>query len=152
MRRFMIWNPPSAVPDKRALIDMAADYLAAQGAVTDRRAAAEAIRERERLGDTMIAANLAIPHAMSEAVREATMLFVALEHGLDDWQPGRRVDRYLFTLIPPDAPADDLAGIRDLYLRLADDRTLDALAGGGRPTVQAILDPTQAFGLDPERN
>lgn len=76
---------------------------------------------------------------MSDAVNESVVLFVKLRDGLDDWQPGATVDRYLFTLIPERPPTVDLEAIKSLYTRLADDRTLEALAGGGPSDVLTVL-------------
>ncbi|BAQ30860.1 PTS sugar transporter subunit IIA [Bifidobacterium scardovii] len=139
MRCLTIWEPDTSIPDKRTLIDAVATYLSGQGLVGDRCAAAEALRLRESLGDTLIAPHLAIPHAMSDAVNESVVLFVKLRDGLDDWQPGATVDRYLFTLIPERPPTADLEAIKSLYTRLADDRTLEALAGGGPSDVLTVL-------------
>ena len=137
MRRLMVWEPTLGAPDKRTLIEAVAVYLAQHGVVPldAREGLAEALAAREEIGDTMVASNLAIPHAASPAVEEGAMVFVKLAEPIVDWNPGHNAARFVFTVMPEEPGEEDGEAVRSFFTSLADDDVLDAFVHGGRERI-----------------
>lgn len=141
MRRLMVWNPTLAAPDKRTLIDTVATFLAQHGVVPlgARETLAEALMEREDLGNTLAAPNMAIPHATCPAVEEGAFVFVKLASPIADWAPGAAVDRFVFTVLPPDPDPEDGEAVRSFFTALADDDVIAAYSGGDATRVESLF-------------
>lgn len=139
MKQLILWEPTFAIPDKPTLIKNVIAYLAGQDLIVGQTAAIAAINQRESLGNTLIAPNLAIPHVKSSAIKQAVLLFVKLTDTLTDWQVGAQVDRYIFTLIPENCAISDLAALKDFYIRIANDQAIKALSGGNQAEVQKLI-------------
>ncbi|MBW3080405.1 PTS sugar transporter subunit IIA [Bifidobacterium saguinibicoloris] len=137
MRRFMIWEPTLAAPDKRTLIDTVAVYLAQHGLIPLERCRglAEALMEREDLGDTLAAENMAIPHAACPDAGEGVFLFVKLARPLADWSAGAQVDRFVFTVLPPEPSEEDGEAVKRFFTALADDDVIGVYSRGDRDEV-----------------
>ncbi|WP_294981413.1 PTS sugar transporter subunit IIA, partial [uncultured Microbacterium sp.] len=69
--------------DKRAVIDALAARVAAAGRASDAAALAADAWKRELTDETGLPGGIAIPHAKSAAVREATLAFARLKPGID---------------------------------------------------------------------
>jgi len=92
--------------DKRAVIDALAARVAAQGRATDAGALARDAWAREEKDETGLPGGIAIPHAKSPAVTEATLAFARLTPGVDFGAPDGPAD-LVFLIAAPDTAAEE---------------------------------------------
>ncbi|EUJ44800.1 PTS 2-O-a-mannosyl-D-glycerate transporter subunit IIABC [Paenilisteria rocourtiae] len=105
-------------------IQFLADKLDAQGVLSDRERFVADVYERESQSVTGMENGLAIPHAKSTSVKQATFAAVTLREPIDDWpslDPNNKVN-LIFLLAIPDTTADThLAILAELATRLVDE-------------------------------
>lgn len=92
--------------DKRAVIDALAARVAAAGRASDAAALAADAWKREQTDETGLPGGIAIPHAKSAAVREATLAFARLTPGVDFGAPDGPAD-LVFLIAAPDTAAEE---------------------------------------------
>ncbi|ALX50201.1 PTS fructose transporter subunit IIABC [Lentibacillus amyloliquefaciens] len=127
--------------DKAAAIDEMVASLEANNVVNDAQTFKEAILKREEQTSTGLGDGIAMPHAKTDAVNEATVLFAKSENGLDyealDGQP-----TYLFFMIAvPDGANDThLQTLAALSRMLIDQEFVSQLKQASTPEeVQALF-------------
>lgn len=69
--------------DKQQVLEHLSALLVEAGAVVDREAYLQAVREREDQGTTYVGHGVAIPHGKSEAVHRAAVAFAKIPGGID---------------------------------------------------------------------
>lgn len=128
--------------DKSAAIDEMVASLATNNVVNDAETFKEAIIKREEQTSTGLGDGIAMPHAKTDAVNEATVLFAKSENGLDyealDGQP-----TFLFFMIAvPDGANDThLETLAALSRMLIDQDFVALLKQASTPEeVQALFD------------
>ncbi|MCI1241134.1 MAG: PTS sugar transporter subunit IIA [Bifidobacterium subtile] len=139
MKALIVWEPQWYAYDAGSLIEAMAQYLESRGLIKDGERVAAALRQRESLGNTLIADNLAVPHAQSDAAGEAIMLFVKLREALPGWQGVATVDRWVVTLLPEQPSEHDAAVLKNFFRRLADERVVQTLVIGEYDEVRGTL-------------
>ncbi|WP_294944114.1 fructose-specific PTS transporter subunit EIIC [uncultured Microbacterium sp.] len=92
--------------DKRAVIDALAARVAAAGRASDAAALAADAWKRELTDETGLPGGIAIPHAKSAAVREATLAFARLKPGIDFGADDGPAD-LVFLIAAPDIAAEE---------------------------------------------
>ena len=92
--------------DKRAVIDALAARVTAAGRATDSAALAADAWKREQTDETGLPGGIAIPHAKSAAVREATLAFARLKPGIDFGADDGPAD-LVFLIAAPDTAAEE---------------------------------------------
>ncbi|WP_295779039.1 fructose-specific PTS transporter subunit EIIC [uncultured Microbacterium sp.] len=92
--------------DKRAVIDALAARVAAAGRASDAAALAADAWKRELTDETGLPGGIAIPHAKSAAVREATLAFARLKPGIDFGADDGPAD-LVFLIAAPDTAAEE---------------------------------------------
>lgn len=92
--------------DKRAVIDALAARVAQTGRASDAAALAADAWKREQTDETGLPGGIAIPHAKSPAVREATLAFARLKPGVD-FGAGDGPADLVFLIAAPDAAAEE---------------------------------------------
>ena len=92
--------------DKRAVIDALAARVAASGRATDAAALAADAWKREQTDETGLPGGIAIPHAKSPAVTEATLAFARLTPGVDFGADDGPAD-LVFLIAAPDTAAEE---------------------------------------------
>lgn len=92
--------------DKRAVIDALAARVAASGRATDGAALAADAWKREQTDETGLPGGIAIPHAKSPAVTEATLAFARLKPGVDFGATDGPAD-LVFLIAAPDTAAEE---------------------------------------------
>lgn len=92
--------------DKRAVIDALAARVAATGRASDAASLAADAWKREQTDETGLPGGIAIPHAKSPAVREATLAFARLTPGVDFGAPDGPAD-LVFLIAAPDTAAEE---------------------------------------------
>lgn len=137
MKSLIYWN--SNFHNKPELLAGVAKDLHDQHLVNDIDQTLAALNHREEIGNTLLAANLAVPHVQDSTVLSPVIVFVANQHPLTDWQDGAAVDRFIFVLLPMKCPATDSMFIKQLFISLADDTIMDLLAHGTEKNIQEIL-------------
>lgn len=89
--------------ERDAAIEEMADRLVAQGRVSDRDAYVNAVLEREREGGgTGMEMGVAIPHAKSVAVTNATVAFARSAEGIDFGGDSEQPSTLLFLIAAPE--------------------------------------------------
>ena len=138
--------------DKSAAIDEMVASLATNNVVNDAETFKEAIIKREEQTSTGLGDGIAMPHAKTDAVNEATVLFAKSENGLDyealDGQP-----TFLFFMIavPDGANNTHLETLAALSRMLIDQDFVALLKQASTPEeVQALFD--QEEGGPPEEH
>jgi len=91
---------------KRAVIEALAARVAGQGRATDAAALAADAWAREEKDETGLPGGIAIPHAKSAAVTEATLAFARLTPGVDFGAPDGPAD-LVFLIAAPDTAAEE---------------------------------------------
>lgn len=148
MKRMIVWEPGCQIADGMALLDMVTGYLLRHDLITDREAVAEAVMRREDLGNDLVAPNVAIPHAQNPAVKQTVLLLVKLDHALHDWSEGSAVDRFIFSLIPPNPSIDDVSELKEFYSSVADDRVMQKLSSGNQREIRTIFTSRRKTSVD----
>lgn len=92
--------------DKRAVIGALAARVAAAGRASDAAALAADAWKRELRDETGLPGGIAIPHAKSAAVREATLAFARLKPGIDFGADDGPAD-LVFLIAAPDTAAEE---------------------------------------------
>lgn len=92
--------------DKRAVIEALAARVAAAGRASDAAALAADAWKRELTDETGLPGGIAIPHAKSAAVREATLAFARLAPGVD-FGAGDGPADLVFLIAAPDTAAEE---------------------------------------------
>ncbi len=92
--------------DKRAVIDALAARVAATGGASDAAALAADAWKRAQTDETGLPGGIAIPHAKSAAVREATLAFARLKPGIDFGAEDGPAD-LVFLIAAPDTAAEE---------------------------------------------
>ncbi|GIV54195.1 MAG: PTS sugar transporter subunit IIA [Candidatus Kapaibacterium sp.] len=90
------------VSSKAELLDMLIDILVESKELTDRRAARQAVFEREEKLSTGVGHGIALPHAKTDAVRATTAALVTCAYAIDyDALDNKPVDIAILLLGPP---------------------------------------------------
>ncbi|MCT9820353.1 fructose-specific PTS transporter subunit EIIC [Microbacterium sp. W1N] len=124
--------------DKRAVIDALAARVAAAGRATDAGALAADAWKREQTDETGLPGGIAIPHAKSPAVREATLAFARLRPGVDFGADDGPAD-LVFLIAAPDTAAEEHLAVLSRLARafMRDEFTAGLRAAG---TAQDVVD------------
>ncbi len=127
--------------DKRAVIDALAARVAAAGRATDAAALAADAWKREQTDETGLPGGIAIPHAKSPAVREATLAFARLNPGVDFGAEDGPAD-LVFLIAAPDTAAEEHLAVLSRLARafMRDDFTAGLRAAA---TAQQVVDLVQ---------
>ncbi|MFD1598314.1 PTS sugar transporter subunit IIA [Halobellus rarus] len=91
-------EPPA---NKTDAIEFLLDLIADNGRVTDREAALDALREREKEATTGVGMEIGIPHAKTSAVEEPSIAFGRSEEGIDFDAMDDKPARLLFMILVP---------------------------------------------------
>ncbi|MFT3799392.1 fructose-specific PTS transporter subunit EIIC [Microbacterium sp.] len=124
--------------DKRAVIDALAARVAAAGRATDGSALADDAWKREQKDETGLPGGIAIPHAKSPAVTQASLSFARLNPGVDFGADDGPAD-LVFLIAAPDTAAEEHLAVLS---RLARAFMRDEFTAGLRSatTPQEIVD------------
>lgn len=139
MKIIVDWEQNYQSSTSDALLQEVTDSLYQKGIVESASKTLAAINQRRQIGDTLVAANVAVPHIQSSTVKQAIILFVKLSAGLSDYQPGYQVDRFVFILLPQAAAKDDLQYFKRLFIQLADETVMNILSHGDYVSVANLL-------------
>ena len=126
--------------DKRAVIDALAARVAATGRASDGAALAADVWKREQTDETGLPGGIAIPHAKSPAVREATLAFARLAPGVDFGAPDGPAD-LVFLIAAPDTAAEEHLAVLSRLARafMRDDFTAGLRAATSPDDVVALV-------------
>ena len=117
--------------DKRAVIQALAARVAAQGRATDADALAADAWAREQKDETGLPGGIAIPHAKSAAVTEASLAFARLKPGVPFGAPDGPADLVFLIAAPEGAAEAHLAVLSKLARSLMQDDFTTALRSAG---------------------
>lgn len=135
--------------DKTETMTYLAKKLAAAGRVNDEAAYLAALADREALSSTGIGEGIAIPHAKSEAVTQATIAFGRKASGLE-WQSldGQPAQLVFMIAAPEGANNTHLQALAQLSKVLMQPTAKAALLGASDQAT--IIDVFKRFGEQPE--
>jgi PTS system fructose-specific IIA component len=97
-------EPPA---EKRAAIEFLLDLVVANGRVSDRAAALDALCEREQAATTGVGMGIGIPHAKTAAVEAPSVAFARSRAGLDFDAVDDEPVRLLFLILVPPAGGEE---------------------------------------------
>ncbi|MER7798215.1 fructose-specific PTS transporter subunit EIIC [Microbacterium sp. NPDC096154] len=116
-------------PDKQSVLRALAARFAAEGRATDAEALYQAAWDREQKDATGLPGGIAIPHAKSAVVTQASLAFARLNPGVDFGAEDEPSD-IVFMIAAPDTAAEEhLAVLSSLARHLMDEDFLAALRG-----------------------
>lgn len=126
--------------DKRAVIDALAQRVAAQGRATDGARLADDAWAREEKDETGLPGGIAIPHAKSAAVTQASLAFARLNPGVDFGAEDGGAD-LVFLIAAPDTAAEEHLAVLSKLARslMRDDFTAGLRAASTADEVVAIV-------------
>ena len=126
--------------DKRAVIDALAQRVAAQGRATDGARLADDAWAREEKDETGLPGGIAIPHAKSAAVTQASLAFARLNPGVDFGAEDGGAD-LVFLIAAPDTAAEEHLAVLSKLARslMRDDFTAGLRAATTADEVVAIV-------------
>lgn len=119
--------------DKREVIAALAHLVAGEGRATDGAALADDAWAREEKDETGIPGGIAIPHAKSAAVTQATLAFARLQPGVDFGAPDGPADLVFLIAAPDTAAEEHLAVLSKLARSLMQDDFTAGLRSAGTP-------------------
>ncbi len=118
---------------KNDVIRALAGLVAAQGRATDADALAADAIAREEKDETGLPGGIAIPHAKSGAVTQASLAFARLDPGVDFGAPDGPADLVFLIAAPADAAEEHLAVLSKLARSLMQDAFTSDLRGAATP-------------------
>lgn len=125
---------------KQALFECAADWLIQKGAAKDRQAVIKAFYDRERIGSTLNAPYLAIPHAAGKFILKDALLVICSSQDIA-WSQNHSAHTFLCLCLSEKPTKENLAYIKKIILRtLAPDWE--------RALIQRIPDKLEQFLYD----
>lgn len=126
--------------DKRAVIDALAHRVAAQGRATDGARLADDAWAREEKDETGLPGGIAIPHAKSAAVTQASLAFARLDPGVDFGAEDGGAD-LVFLIAAPDTAAEEHLAVLSKLARslMRDDFTSGLRAATSADEIVAIV-------------
>ncbi|MFL0566316.1 fructose-specific PTS transporter subunit EIIC [Microbacterium sp. 179-I 1D1 NHS] len=126
--------------DKRAVIDALAQRVAAQGRATDGGRLADDVWAREEKDETGLPGGIAIPHAKSAAVTQASLAFARLNPGVDFGAEDGGAD-LVFLIAAPDTAAEEHLAVLSKLARslMRDDFTSGLRAATSADEIVAIV-------------
>ncbi|MBG0719137.1 PTS transporter subunit EIIA, partial [Microbacterium sp. 2C] len=129
--------------DKRAVIDALAARVAQTGRASDAAALAADAWKREQTDETGLPGGIAIPHAKSPAVREATLAFARLKPGVD-FGAGDGPADLVFLIAAPDTAAEEHLAVLSRLARafMREDFTAGLRAATTPDDVVALVQAT----------
>ncbi|MDD7929824.1 PTS fructose transporter subunit IIABC [Microbacterium thalli] len=126
--------------DKQDVIRALAGLVAAQGRATDADALAADAIAREDKDETGLPGGIAIPHAKSAAVTQASLAFARLQPGVDFGAPDGPADLVFLIAAPADAAEEHLAVLSRLARSLMQDTfTADLRAAADADGVVRVV-------------
>ena len=133
----------AAVPSRKdsvhALFACICTHLQSKGVIRSADFLVKDLLAREASGSTVIADQLANPHAQGSFVDECLLLYLRLSRPIPQWDGSHDVSRLLLILIPQNPTMKDLQYLRDLYRRMGDEKVLGLLGTGSITDVRQIL-------------
>ncbi|MCT6901160.1 MAG: PTS sugar transporter subunit IIA [Bifidobacteriales bacterium] len=133
----------AAVPSRKdsvhALFACICTHLQSKGVIRSADFLVKDLLAREASGSTVIADQLANPHAQGSFVDECLLLYLRLSRPIPQWDGSHDVSRLLLILIPQNPSMKDLQYLRDLYRRMGDEKVLGLLGTGSIKDVRQIL-------------
>ena len=133
----------AAVPSRKdsvhALFACICTHLQSKGVIRSADFLVKDLLAREASGSTVIADQLANPHAQGSFVDECLLLYLRLSRPIPQWDGSHDVSRLLLILIPQNPTMKDLQYLRDLYRRMGDEKVLGLLGTGSIKDVRQIL-------------
>ncbi len=132
--------------DKRAVIEALAARVAAQGRATDAAALAADAWAREQKDETGLPGGIAIPHAKSAAVTQATLAFARLTPGVDFGAPDGPADLVFLIAAPDTAAEEHLAVLSQLARSFMRDDFTTGLRTAATPADVVALVTTAVSG------
>ena len=133
----------AAVPSRKdsvhALFACICTQLQSKGVIRSADFLVKDLLAREASGSTVIADQLANPHAQGSFVDECLLLYLKLSRPIPQWDGSHDVSRLLLILIPQNPSMKDLRYLRDLYRRMGDEKVLGLLGTGSITDVRQIL-------------
>ncbi|MDJ1113598.1 PTS fructose transporter subunit IIABC [Microbacterium dauci] len=126
--------------DKRAVIEALAQRIATQGRANDAAALAADAWAREELDETGLPGGIAIPHAKSAAVTQASLAFARLVPGVDFGATDGPAD-LVFLIAAPDTAAEEHLAVLSRLARslMREDFTAGLRAATNADEVLAIV-------------
>ncbi len=122
-----------------ALFACICTHLQSKGVIRSADFLVKDLLAREASGSTVIADQLANPHAQGSFVDECLLLYLWLSRPIPQWDGSHDVSRLLLILIPQNPSMKDLQYLRDLYRRMGDEKVLGLLGTGSIKDVRQIL-------------
>jgi len=93
------------------------------------------LTERENLGSTSLGHGVALPHARTSLCKEATGVFIKLDHGIDFDSPDKQPTDLLFALMVPEDYTDEHLEILSTLAGLFDEESFcDSLRSASSAT------------------
>ena len=131
---------------KEEAIDELIASLAASGRITDAKLFKEKILEREAQSSTGIGGGIAMPHAKTKAVREATVVFAKSSAGIDFASLDEAPAHIFFMIAAPDGAGNmHLRTLAALSRLLIESEFIEQLMNAKTPAeVSALFDAKQA--------
>lgn len=138
MKRFILWQTSFEGDDQKAILQFVSHFLFQHGLISDVEGIEREFERRENKGSTVLADNLAIPHAQNEFVKQAVLVYLRLPQPVI-WHNGQSIGRFIFVLLPEYAAKSDMLAMKDFFVSLADVQTMEWLAYGTRYEVSKII-------------
>ncbi|WP_054941557.1 PTS fructose transporter subunit IIABC [Paenibacillus ihuae] len=131
---------------KEAAIDELIASLAASGRINDKKLFKDKILAREAQSSTGIGGGIAMPHAKTKAVNEATVVFAKSRAGVDFASLDDEPAKLFFMIAAPDGAGNmHLRTLASLSRLLIESEFIEALMKAGTPDeVAALFDAKQA--------
>lgn len=128
--------------DREEAFVFIAKQAVALGFADDAEAVQTALDEREAEASTGLQDGIAIPHAITTAIKQPAVLFVRSANGISGWETmdDQTVTQIIAMLVPKGSSQQHLQTLADFSAALIEDKERQALAAATTPDeVYAIL-------------
>lgn len=95
------------VNSKKRALELMGELLSKKSCASKPLEIFQQLTERENLGSTSLGHGVAIPHARTSLCKEATGVFIKLDHGIDFDSPDQQPTDLLFALMVPEDYTDE---------------------------------------------
>ncbi len=125
---------------KDEVLDEMADMLEKQGKLTDKKQFLQDIKDRENIDNTGFSNGVAIPHARSNAVKEATIVVGISHSGVEYGAENNQVSKIFFMIASPETATDrHIEILTKLFSKLLEVGITDSLLNAKTPVEVLTL-------------
>lgn len=135
-----IWWEHYHAGDREILLQAIGQDLQREQGIQDVQRFVTEANERERLGSTVVAPHLAIPHVCSININKAMIIFIKLAEPVTDWDEDHHsIERLILTILPQPIPPAAQKQCEHFFASLGRHSVLQMANEGNREEISKLM-------------